>query len=141
MKFSYTTKILTMITLLLVAACSSTGDKYLYDNVGFDPEMSNRPNRTYSAPTSGGAMSPQQSSGYYYRQPTYTAPYTQPYPMQYAPPASRLYDNPYAMPPANYYPYYEADRYYVPPSYYGVNGYDQRSSSGNGGRIPNDNGS
>ena len=35
------------------------------------------------------------------------------------PPASRYYSNPYAFPPQNHYPYYDADQYYVPPTYYG----------------------
>jgi hypothetical protein len=60
--------------------------------------------------------------GYYYVPPTR-------YPSQYAPynhPSSRMYNNPYSHPPKNYYPYYDSDNYYVPPT-------NQRA-------IPTDNG-
>jgi len=48
-----------------------------------------------------------------YIAPQSYAPYTQPY--------SRGYKNPYNAPPRTYYPYYDMDQYYVPPTYY--NGY------------------
>ncbi len=38
---------------------------------------------------------------------------------QYQYPSSRRYNNPYAFPPQNQYPYYDGDQYYVPPTYYG----------------------
>jgi hypothetical protein len=47
--------------------------------------------------------------------------YTPPYPKSYVPytrPNSRAYQNPYNLPPRNYYPYYDADQYYIPPRYY-----------------------
>lgn len=60
-------------------------------------------------------------------------PYPQ-YPQQYYPPTygsapyqvypnagSRFYSNPYAIPPSPYYPQYDVDQYYVPPTYsYGM---------------------
>ncbi len=85
------------------------------------------------------------SNQFYYGQPKYQQqPYQQPYPAQYQqapqpapyyypqqqqgyyPPASpyppqggsRFYSNPYAIPAATQYPYYDADQYYVPPTYY-----------------------
>ncbi len=50
---------------------------------------------------------------------TYTAPIY--YPQRYLPqvqPYSRAYTNPYATPPRQYYPYYDYDQYYVPPTGY-----------------------
>ncbi len=38
--------------------------------------------------------------------------------MQYSPPNSRSYDNPYSFQPPAQYPYYDADSYYVPPAQY-----------------------
>lgn len=53
----------------------------------------------------------QQQQPYYppqgYGQPSY----------QPAAAGSRFYSNPYAIPPTSSYPYYDADQYYVPPSY------------------------
>ena len=79
----------------------------------------------------------QNSNQYYYGQPQYQRPYQQQYqqpapyyyaPQQpaYYPPASpygqqggsRYYSNPYAIPPSTQYPNYDADQYYVPPTYY-----------------------
>ncbi len=49
----------------------------------------------------------------------YQAPYQRvPYSKQRG--GSRYYSNPYAIPPSSRYNVYDADHYYVPPSYYGV---------------------
>ncbi|MBP7709553.1 MAG: hypothetical protein KA100_00600 [Rickettsiales bacterium] len=88
----------------------------------------------YSTPAQSPIPTPvQNSSQYYYGQPQYQRPYQQPspyyYPPQqpsYYPPAtpysqqggSRYYSNPYAIPPSTQYPNYDADQYYVPPTYY-----------------------
>ncbi len=90
----------------------------------------------------GAALSPGRavpnSNQFYYGQPKYQQqPYQQPYPPQYQqapqqapyyypqqqsyyPPqgGSRFYSNPYAIPATTQYPYYDADQYYVPPTYY-----------------------
>jgi hypothetical protein len=133
---------LAIFCLALIFACKS--DPYLYDNIGFDkgrrPESAQSqglPARTapdyynrqqypaqqqyyppqaqqyapqgqmpYAVPQ---AMPPQQ---YYYPQPSYAQPG---YPQMV--PGSRFYSNPYAVPPSNYYSYYDADQYYVPPYY------------------------
>lgn len=57
-----------------------------------------------------------------YSAPQAYSPYNSPY--------SRRYVNPYAYPPRNYYPYYDYDQYYVPPSNYstGYEGYNSRNS-------------
>jgi hypothetical protein len=54
---------------------------------------------------------------YQYQQPYYPPQYQGSYYSQAAP-GSRFYSNPYALPPSNYYPTYDADQYYVPPAYY-----------------------
>lgn len=63
------------------------------------------------------------SSGYYYHQPGYApqpVPYYQPQPQPYVEPGSRYYSNPYAIPPSQYYNYYDHDYYYAAPNYYGT---------------------
>ena len=69
-----------------------------------------------------------RSSPYY--QPAFPPPAVHPgYGGGYQyPPASRYYSNPYASPPQNQYPYYDADQYYVPPTYYGTS--DSQVSDG-----------
>jgi hypothetical protein len=59
---------------------------------------------------------PARQDSYYYSQPYYSGGYQ--YQQQ---PASRTYNNPYAIPPQNQYPYYDGDQYYVPPTNYGTN--------------------
>jgi len=59
---------------------------------------------------------PPRQDGYYYSRPYYNGGYQ--YQQQ---PASRTYNNPYAIPPQNQYPYYDGDQYYVPPTSYGTN--------------------
>ena len=49
----------------------------------------------------------------YYQQQQYRSPY-----QQNVVPGSRFYSNPYAIPPSTQYPQYDADQYYVPPTYY-----------------------
>ena len=46
----------------------------------------------------------------------------------YKKPSSRKYLNPYVPAPRNYYPYYDMERYYVPPNYY--NGYYNNTEEG-----------
>ena len=73
------------------------------------------------------APPPVRQDGYYYtpgQQPAYNSS-----PYQYQQPASRYYNNPYAMPPQNQYPYYDGDQYYVPPTYYGGSGRDNPVNS------------
>lgn len=46
---------------------------------------------------------------------------------------SGVYQNPYNMPPRNYYPYYDMDNYYVPPA--GYNPYDKQETEFNSGKF------
>ena len=55
----------------------------------------------------------QQNPYYHTPQPQYRSPY-----QRGVVPGSRFYSNPYAIPPSNQYPQYDADQYYVPPTYY-----------------------
>ena len=121
----------TILLMLFVFSCK--GDDYLYDKVGFD--AGERPVGIRPNPSAPVKISPD----YYYRQAPVQQPYYQqgyapapqqqyqqqynpyqdvPYPTQ-AVPRSRTYANPYAIPPSSQYPYYDADQYYVPPTYYG----------------------
>ncbi len=53
------------------------------------------------------------------------------YPQNYQPYVrsnSRSYSNPYNNPPQNYYPYYDFDQYYVPPTQY--KNVEQNNNSG-----------
>jgi hypothetical protein len=45
-------------------------------------------------------------------------------------PASRIYQNPYAPAPRQYYPYYDSDYYYVPPTNYDPYGQDENFFKG-----------
>ncbi len=129
--------------LCLLFNCES--DPYLYDKAGFDsgtrpvvekpnpsapsyitPDYYRQP-QAYSPPQiyAPQASYQKQPASYYPQQQQYQAPapYYQP-PQQYqqqpnyGPQArSRSYSNPYAIPPSNYYPNYDADQYYVPPAY------------------------
>lgn len=73
---------------------------------------------------------PMQNQYYQHRNPYYQNQQPQPqvspgYTGGYGyPPASKYYSNPYSFPPANQYPYYDTDRYYVPPTRYGTNDYE-----------------
>lgn len=142
-KFFY---FLTFVNLLILASCAS--DKYdndaLYNSVGFDqgsaPNMGQgqqkiAPDYFYRQAQGGmGVGMPQGGAPQYLQQQPYQMP--QPYqpPQQYYPPTygsapyqvypnagSRFYSNPYAIPPSPYYPQYDVDQYYVPPTYsYGM---------------------
>lgn len=115
--------------LLTTTGCYS--DPYMYDRAGF--ESGTTPNQDPSMSGSQNRVAPD----YYYRQPQgYNNQGGQPYPPQnyqyqqppqygspyqvYPAPGSRYYSNPYAIPASPYYPQYDADQYYVPPAYYGV---------------------
>jgi len=75
---------------------SCTADEvYLYDKSDF------LPNRQISDPYRG--------NNYQQRQYNNIGGFT---------PNSRSYNNPYEIRQQGYYPYYDTDRYYVPPSYY-----------------------
>lgn len=100
----------TIFLVIMISSCSK--NQYLYDQVGFEPG---------AAPAENRSNATGQVPGYYYR----AAPTAPPYypPQRYQPPyqqapGSRFYSNPYAIPPAPYYPAYDSDQYYVPPSYY-----------------------
>ena len=59
----------------------------------------------------------QQMPQQQYYPPNYASPPYQVYPNA----GSRFYSNPYAIPPSPYYPQYDVDQYYVPPTYsYGM---------------------
>lgn len=62
----------------------------------------------------------QQPAPYYYPPQQQQQPaYYQPAPRYQQPQGgSRYYSNPYAIPPSSQYPNYDADQYYVPPTYY-----------------------
>jgi len=129
------------LNLINLSSCSS--DKYdndnLYNSVGFDQG---------SLPMAG---QQKIAPDYFYRQaqgamgagaypqggqaPSYPQQQFQPQPQQYYPQTygsvapyqvypnagSRFYSNPYAIPPSPYYPQYDVDQYYVPPTYsYGM---------------------
>lgn len=87
-----------VIICLEIISCNKE-DVYLYDKTGFVPQKQYVPAANY--PRQGYA-------------PSY-------------PPSSRAYRNPYDAPPNNYYPYYDLDQYYVPPTYY--NNYRSNSES------------
>jgi hypothetical protein len=108
---------------LILNGCKSGNDSYLYDRTGFDKGTMPRDVKNVEGPN-------RVAPDYYYRQaapapapaqayqPQAVPPNYQPYNSQGYPAASRYYSNPYAMPPSNQYPNYDADQYYVPPAYY-----------------------
>ena len=122
-----------------MSSCSR--DKYdnetLYNSVGFDQgSMPNAgsgqqkiaPDYFYRQAPGGMGGGVMPNPGY---QPQYQQqmPQQQYYPPNYASPpyqvypnaGSRFYSNPYAIPPSPYYPQYDVDQYYVPPTYsYGM---------------------
>lgn len=116
-------------TVLMLTISSCGKPQYVYDQVGLESGTKQNEN---AAPNSGGAV-----PNYYYRNApaaSYGNPYQQqaPYyppqqPYQQAPGGSRFYSDPYAIPPAAYYPTYDADQYYVPPSSYGTDTRDNRN--------------
>ena len=115
-----TAKLLTVIATLLLTSCYGE-DPYLYDRPGFDYGT-----RPVVAPNPRAPV--RVAPDYYYRQPAQQNYYQQqqqryqPYNNQgYG--GSRYYSNPYAMPPQGAYPNYDADQYYVPPTYYNNSDY------------------
>ena len=138
---------LLIVVMMQLSSCSS--EPYLYDRPGFEAggvppqaqgiEGQNRvaPDYYYRQqggyPYQGGQQNyqypPMQYPNQGYQQPIqYGSPY-QVYPSA----GSRYYSNPYAIPPSPYYPQYDADQYYVPPAYYGVENQQnsmQKPSSG-----------
>lgn len=122
--------ILFVLSIIFISSCS--GSRYengqLYNTPGFDPG---------TLPNAPKPSSPVRrvAPDYYYRQRAYNPPQQQQYgsppPSPYyggnVAPGSRFYSNPYAIPPTTQYPYYDADQYYVPPTYYRNIEKDQRS--------------
>lgn len=95
-------KVLLVTSFLFLSSCQSSEEVYLYDKSGFLP---------------GRAASPAtfQNQNYYQRAPQPFNPYNT------VAPNSRAFSNPYDFPQQGqdtYYPYYDTERYYVPPSYY-----------------------
>ncbi len=65
------------------------------------------------------------NSSYNYNQGNYPRAYQRQYQ-----PNSRAYNNPYKYPPRNYYPYYDFDQYYTPPTQYqNIESYDSGNSN------------
>jgi hypothetical protein len=145
-KFTSKFIILFISTLIIFLNNSCSRDKYdneeLYNSVGFDPGTSpsnginggNVPPDYFYRQAQMGMNQPsypQTPPNYPQPQPM---PYSAPYQAQYYPPSyasppyqvypnagSRFYSNPYAIPPSPYYQQYDADQYYVPPTYsYGM---------------------
>lgn len=92
--FSYITKIISITFILMLLFACNKEEVYLYDKTGFVPNSTSPRYQKYQSP---------------YRPRAY---------QQYQNPHSGAYQNPYDFPPRNLYPYYDSDRYYVPPSYY-----------------------
>lgn len=123
--------------VLLLLGLSSCGgdDPYLYDRTGFDQDSRPVVSPNPSAPkTAVPDYYRQQQYAPYQQQYAYPPAYQQPvyaYP-QYQGGGSRYYSNPYAIPAAPAVPYYQrydVDQYYVPPTYYGNYGSEQKMKS------------
>lgn len=99
-------KLAGFVFCLMLFSCGGASDEvYLYDKSGFLPVRDANPQYINQ-------RVPQVPQNYYPRQPQ---PYSS-YPVQ---PNSRSYSNPYEFQQqGGYYPYYDTERYYVPPSYY-----------------------
>ncbi len=143
-KFTKKIIVLLIFATLQYSLNSCSRDKYdneeLYNSVGFDPGTSPNnmaggnvpPDYFYRQAKMGMNQAPYGSPPQNFQQPPPN--YPAPYPAQYYPPSyssppyqvypnagSRFYSNPYAIPPSPYYPQYDADQYYVPPTYsYGM---------------------
>lgn len=125
----------------MFSSCAS--DKYdndnLYSSVGFDQGSMPMQGQQKIAPDYFYRQAQGAMGGGAYPQPQYQPPQQfqgqPPYPQQYYPQTygsvapyqvypnagSRFYSNPYAIPPSPYYPQYDVDQYYVPPTYsYGM---------------------
>ncbi len=146
MKLEKALKSKLIIFCLFLLACSCSSEPFLYDKPGFDagtrpneknPDSPvtiapdyyyrqpsyNQQNYTSQQPVQYQQQMPYQQPQYYYpQQPVYYHPY----PPVMAPGynnygntgGSRFYSNPYAIPASAQYPNYDADQYYVPPTYY-----------------------
>jgi hypothetical protein len=133
------------VNIVFLSSCSR--DKYdneaLYNSVGFDQgSMPNQgsgqqkiaPDYFYRQAQGGMGGGYQGQGGGVMPNSGYPPQYQQQMPQQYYPPnyssppyqvypnaGSRFYSNPYAIPPSPYYPQYDVDQYYVPPTYsYGM---------------------
>jgi len=137
--------------LILLSSCSRDkyDNEVLYNSVGFDPgsgpnQLKVTPDYFYRQaqsmmPNGGQNMPPQnmppqmagqgapqgmsapQGMPQQYSAPYYPPSYSSPPYQVYPNAGSRFYSNPYAIPPSPYYPQYDADQYYVPPTYsYGM---------------------
>lgn len=127
----YLIKILIIyFSIIFLHSCGSD-DPYLYDRTGFEsdgrpivapnPNAINTSNPSYYQPIPSYGRQPSYQQNY--QQPSYQQPNYQPqpypqsgYPQQYG--GSRYYNDPYAIPPSQYYPRYDSDQYYAPPNYY-----------------------
>jgi len=87
---------MSVLCLFLLLFSCKTDEVYLYDSSDFLPGRQR-------------AVDPYRANSY--RQQPYS---------NYGnyPPNSRSYSNPYEIRQGGYYPYYDTERYYVPPSYY-----------------------
>ena len=94
-------KVLLLMAISFTSSCQSSDEVYLYDKSSFLP-----------------ARQSQQDN--FRNQNFYQQRAPQPYnPYSGMMPNSRAYSNPYDFQqPGGYYPYYDTERYYVPPSYY-----------------------
>lgn len=142
--------IIFVLAILQSCASDKYDNDSLYSSVGFDQGSMPMQGQQKIAPdyfyrqaqgTIGGGAYPQGGPPAYPQQqfqpqqyqgqPQYQPPQPQQYypqtygsvaPYQVYPNAgSRFYSNPYAIPPSPYYPQYDVDQYYVPPTYsYGM---------------------
>ncbi len=86
-------------------------------NVGGQPPAPTMPQTQPYGQQNYGSPYGQQMPQQQYYPPNYASPPYQVYPNA----GSRFYSNPYAIPPSPYYPQYDVDQYYVPPTYsYGM---------------------
>lgn len=134
-----------MFFAALTTSCYS--DPYVYDGTGYDagarPVVAPNPNIIQRAPDSY-YRQPQpyypQQQNYYQAQPQPYYPQQQNYgqQQQYQPapyngaPGSRFYSNPYSVPQPSYYPNYDVDQYYVPPTNYNNVEPEQKQSNSQG---------
>lgn len=104
-----------IVLCIFVFSCARTDEEVPEQK----PQMQNfnqYPSEQYYYGQPGGQVPYQQApQPYYYQQPQSYYPPVAPYQPQGG---SRYYSNPYAIPPSSQYPYYDADQYYVPPTYY-----------------------
>ena len=119
-------RIAILLFYLVLNSCYRANDAQFYDDVGFD--SGGRP--TTKAYGINAEPPVKVAPDYYYSQPyssQYGAP-PNPYSQQQYSPSSRSYSNPYSFQPPAQYPYYDSDRYYVPPTFYQGNEYPNTAS-------------